>query len=162
MSKLALYTGLKADLLTITGVKHVALWRNNLERENVEQPFLFPAIFVQFMPSNYRDKGNLAKSQEYDMIVRLHICFESYKDEDTDVLTLVDSVWQKVHTARYGTFGKLVRRDEDQNFDHDNVQDYIQDYSTLGNDNITPIGTTTATLTPVLNPVTINTPDELT
>ena len=159
MSKLTLYNSLKTDLLAITGIKHVALWRNNLERENVENPFLCPAIFIDVLPSNYRDKGRLAVSQEYDLTVRLRIAFESYKDEDTDVLTLVDSVWQTVQNKQYSTFGKLLRRNEEQDFDHDNVQVYIQDYTTLGNDNQTQ-DTTTATLTPIIN-ATINTIDEI-
>jgi len=137
MSKLTLYNGIKADLEAITGIKHVALWRNQLERENEEQPFLYPAIFVEFLPSNYQDKGNKAQSQQYDLTVRLHICFESYEDEDTTILTLVDSVWQTVHKKQYGVFGQLLRRNEEQNFDHSNIQDYIQDYATLGNDNKT-------------------------
>jgi hypothetical protein len=137
MSKLTLYNGIKADLEAITGIKHVTLWRNQLERENEEQPFLYPAIFVEFLPSNYQDKGNKAQSQQYDLTVRLHICFESYEDEDTTILTLVDSVWQAIHKKQYGTFGQLLRRNEEQNFDHSNIQDYIQDYATLGNDNKT-------------------------
>jgi hypothetical protein len=149
MSKLTLYNSLKTDLEAISGIKHVALWRNNLERENEEIPFLFPVIFIEFLPSNYRDKGKGASSQEYDMVVRLHICFESYKDEDTDILTLTDLVWDTIHANQYGTFGKLLRRSEEQNFDHDNVQDYIQDYQTLGNDNLST-DTTTATLTPII------------
>ena len=159
MSKLTLYTSLKTDLEAISGIKHVALWRNNLERENVENPFLAPAIFVEYLPSVYRDKGKGASSQEYDLTVRLRIVFESYKDEDTDVLTLVDNVWQAVHTQQYGIFGKLLRRNEEQDFDHDNFQVYIQDYATLGNDNLTT-NTTTATLAPIIN-ATINTIDEI-
>lgn len=137
MSQLTLYTGLKADLTAISGVKYVALWNNQLERESEEQPFLYPAIFIEFLPSNFRDKGNKASSQEYDLTVRLHICFESYKDEDTDILTLKQNVWQTVHRKQYGVFGNLLRRNEEQNFDHPNIQDYIQDYATLGNDNYT-------------------------
>lgn len=137
MSQLILYTGLKSDLTAIAGIKHVALWNNQLERESEENAFLYPAIFIEFLPSNFRDKGNRASSQEYDMIVRLHICFESYKDEDTDILTLKQNVWQTVHRKQYGVFGNLLRRNEEQNFDHPNIQDYIQDYATLGNDNYT-------------------------
>jgi len=149
MSKLTLYNSLKTDLVAITGIKHVALWNNQLERENEENPFLYPAIFIEFLPSTFRDKGKFAVSQEYDMIVRLHVCFESYLDEDTTILTLLDSVWQTVHNKQYSTFGKLLRRNEEQNFDHPNVQVYIQDYATLGNDNKTT-DTTTATLAPVI------------
>lgn len=160
MSKLTLYNSLKNDLTTITGIKHVALWNNQIERESEEIAFLYPAIFIEFMPSNYRDKGKLAISQEYDMVVRLHVCFESYLDEDTSILTLLENVWQTVHNKQYGTFGKLLRRNEEQNFDHPNIQIYIQDYATLGNDNQTQ-NTVTATLTPVLNPVDIVAPNQL-
>jgi hypothetical protein len=149
MSKLTLYNSLKADLVAINGIKHVALWNNQLERENEENPFLYPAIFIEFLPSTFRDKGKYAVSQEYDMTVRLHVCFESYLDEDTTILTLLDNVWQTVHAKQYDIFGKLLRRNEEQNYDHPNVQVYIQDYATLGNDNKTT-DTTTATLAPVI------------
>ncbi len=134
MSKLTFYTSLKADLLTVEGVKYVGLWRNNLVREKEEIPNLFPAIYVELLQHSFVDLGNKAQVQNYDMTVRLHICFESYKDEDTAVLTLVDAVWQKMHKKQYGTFGELLRRNEEQNFDHDNVQDYTQDYTTKGRD----------------------------
>jgi hypothetical protein len=149
MSKLTLYNSLKTDLGAITGIKHVALWNNQLERENEENPFLYPAIFIELLPSTFRDKGKQAVSQEYDMTVRLHVCFESYLDEDTTILTLLDSVWQTVHNKQYSTFGKLLRRNEEQNYDHPNVQIYIQDYATLGNDNQN-LNTVTATLAPVI------------
>jgi len=64
-----------------------------------------------------------------------------------------------VHNKQYGTFGKLLRRNEEQNFDHPNVQDYIQDYATLGNDNQTQ-DTTTATLAPNLTTEIVK-PNEL-
>jgi hypothetical protein len=160
MSKLILYNGLKPDLQAITGIRTVFLWNNHLERENQEQPFLYPAIGIEFLPSNFRDKGRQATSQEYDMIVRLHILFESYEDEDVSILTITDNVWQVVQNKRYGTFGSLLRRNEEQNFDHPNVQDYIQDYATLGNDNQTQ-NLVDATLTPVLNPVELVKPNEL-
>lgn len=154
MSKLTLYNGLKADLETITDIKYVYLWNNQLANESKEIAFLYPAIFIEFMPSNYIDKGKQAISQQYEMIVRLRICFEEYKQTDVQILTLVDSVWQKIHNKRYGTFSSLLRRNEEQDYDHDNVQMYIQDYSTLGNDNQIE-NTITATLTPIIN-ATIN------
>jgi uncharacterized protein (DUF2225 family) len=159
MSKLTLYNSLKTDLTAISGIKKVFLWNNQLERESEENAFLYPAIGIEFLPSNYTDKGKLAVSQQYDLTVRLHILFESYKDEDTSILTLTDTVWQTVHNKQYGTFGKLLRRNEEQNFDHPNVQDYIQDYATLGNDNQTQ-NTTLETLTPNLT-TEIVAPDEI-
>lgn len=159
MSKLTLYNSLKTDLEAINGIKKVFLWNNQLERENEQNPFLFPAIGIEFLPSTYTDKGKLAVSQQYDLTVRLHILFESYLDEDATILTLADNVWQTVHNKQYGTFGKLLRRNEEQNFDHPNVQDYIQDYATLGNDNQTQT-TSTQLLTPNLT-TEIVAPDEI-
>ena len=141
MSKKLLYEGLKADLQTVSATKAngdtmtfamVALWRNNLQRESEEHPVRFPACFIEFLPSNYKDLSKAV--QQYDLTVRLHICFESYKDEDTDILELVEETFATIHKKQYEYFGNLLRRSEDQNFDHPNVQDYIQDYITLGKD----------------------------
>lgn len=135
MSKIILYEGVKADLLQVITTKGdgstmrfkvVELWRNLLQRENTEQPRLFPACFIEFLPSNYMEQSGGV--QNYDLTLRLHICFESYKDEDTDVLKLVDATYAAVQLKQYGYFAKLKRREETQDFDHDNVQDYMQDY----------------------------------
>jgi hypothetical protein len=107
--------------------KTVRMWRNELQREKEENNFpLLPACMIEFLPSNYSELSN--QVQEYDMTVRLHILFESYKDQDTDIFALVDATYATVQAKQYGTFGKMKRRNEEQNFDHDNVQDYMQDY----------------------------------
>jgi hypothetical protein len=135
VSKIALYEGIKADLMQVTALKgdntpmrfkKVELWRNNLQRETKEQAFLFPSCFVEFLPSNYMELSSGVQS--YDLTVRLHICFESYKDEDVDVLRLTDAVYAAMQGKQYSYFAKMKRRDETQDFDHDNVQDYMQDY----------------------------------
>lgn len=135
MSKQAIYTGLKPILEAVTAVradstimtvKYVGLWRNNLAREREEIPNQFPAIYLEFLPSNFME---LSKGvQSYDLMLRLHICFESYKDEDLDILELVDAVYRNTQFTQFGYANKLKRRNEEQNFDHPNVQDYIQDY----------------------------------
>ncbi len=135
MSKKELYTDIKTtleELKTTSVLKHVALWNNQPERENVENAFLYPAVFIEFVPSDYSDLSNGV--QQVFLTVRLHVCFESYKDEDIDVLDLADKVFQKMHTKQFGYYGKLLRRNEEQNFDHSNVQDYMIDFATMGND----------------------------
>ena len=144
MSKKLLYTGLKADLLTVTAqraaplsgstelkFKTVRMYRNELLRESEENNFPpLPACMIELLPSNYMELSNGV--QCYELTVRLHILFESYKDEDTDIFALVDQTYAKIQGKSYGNsvcaFGKMKRRNEEQNFDHDNVQDYIQDY----------------------------------
>ena len=141
MSKIALYNGIKTDLLnlpytkedeTTDTIKHVALWRNQIAREPEEIPFLYPAVFIEFLTSNYLESSSKAY-QELELTVRLHICFESYKDEDLDVLNLTQAVYSAMQLKNYaGTsayFGSMKRRNEEQNFDHPNVQDFMQDYS---------------------------------
>jgi hypothetical protein len=71
------------------------------------------------------------------MDVNIHIGFESYKTEDTAILTLKQNINAKLHTysavtSQYET--RLLRRSESQNFDHDNVQDYIITYRVTGKD----------------------------
>ena len=141
MSKIALYEGIKADLLNLPytkgdntedTIKHVALWRNQIVREPEEIPFLYPAVFIEFLTSNYLESSSKAY-QELEMTVRLHICFESYKDEDLDILRLTQTVYStmqlKAYSSSMGYFGVMKRRNEEQNFDHPNVQDFMQDYS---------------------------------
>jgi hypothetical protein len=135
MSKQAIYAGLKPILEAVTAirgdksvmtVKYVGVWRNNLQMEREEIPNQFPAIYIEFLPSNFME---LSKGvQSYDLTTRLHICFESYKDEDLDVLELVDAVYRDTQFTQFGYSNKLKRRNEEQDFNHPNVQDYIQDY----------------------------------
>lgn len=134
--KETLYNGIKTDLTnldyvkadgTIERLKHVALWRNQIAREKEEIPFNYPAVFVEFLSSSYMESSSKAY-QELTMTVRLHICFESYKDEDLDILRLTQAVYGKMQLAQYDTCGNMKRRNEEQNFDHPNVQDFMQDY----------------------------------
>lgn len=153
MSKVDLYTGIKTDLATIATTKAngdamvfktIQLWRENLINENIEQPFLYPACFIEYLTSDYMElSGGL---QSFDLTVRLHICFESFKDEDTDILRLVDAVYAKMQLKQYSTYGKMKRRNEDQNFNHDMRQDYMQDYWIGKANDFGAVDTTTAVL----------------
>lgn len=134
--KETLYNGIKTDLTdldyvkadgTVDRLKHVALWRNQIAREREEIPFNYPAVFIEFLSSSYMESSSKAY-QELTMTVRLHICFESYKDEDLDILRLTQAVYGKMQLAQYDTCGNMKRRNEEQDFDHSNVQDFMQDY----------------------------------
>lgn len=136
MSKVLLYNSLKTLLESVTTTrddngdvmrfKKVELWANQLDKMEQDNAFLLPACFIEFLPSDYNELSNGVQS--YDLTVRLHICFESYKDTDTEVLKLAEATYFKVQGKQYGYFGKFKRRNETQNFDHDMVQDYQQDY----------------------------------
>ena len=132
MTKSDLFSNLKPVLKAISGIKNVALWNNQPANEPKENAFLYPAVFLEFMPTEYRPLLNGV--QEYDQILRLHICFESYKDEDITILDLTQEVFKAVHFWQNGYDTKLIRVAEEPNYDHDNVQDFMQDYAYLGKD----------------------------
>ena len=140
MSKTIIYTGIKTALTDLSYtktdgstdyVKTIALWRNQLERESEEIPFLYPAVFVEFLTSNYME-GSSKAYQTMEMTVRLHICFESYLTEDLDILILCQQIYSALQLKSfYSTTmhcGTMKRRSEEQNFDHPNIQDFIQSY----------------------------------
>lgn len=152
MSQLVVFNELKQRLKTIQGIKHVALWNNQFEREREENAFLFPCCFIEFNNSNFKDLLNGV--QQFDSIVTIHLGFESYKDEDTFILQLKQDVYKAVHTVTCGVSAtKLLRTEERQNFDHDNIQDYQIDFKTTIKDaDASTIGTQSATVTPILIP----------
>lgn len=142
MSQLAIFTQLKTTLSAISGIKHVALWNNQYANESQENAFLYPCVFIQFTPTEFRDLTK--KVQQQDCTVTLHIGFESYKDEDTDILTLKQTIYAAIHGLQIGLDNsKLLRVDERQNFDHSNIQDYEIDFKTTIKDaDAITIGTT--------------------
>lgn len=136
MSKITLYNGIKTALNglgydkadgTTDTLKTVALWRNQIQRENVEIPFLYPAVFIEFLPTGYME-GSSQAHQSVNMTVRLHVCFETYKTEDLDILLLTQAVYSAIQLKQWGLWGKMKRRNEEQDFDHSNIQDFMQDY----------------------------------
>jgi len=149
MSQLVVYSELKTALSTIQGLKTIGLWNNQFERENEENSFLYPCCFIEFNNSNFKDL--LQGVQQFDSVLTLHLGFESYKDEDTFILQLKQDVYKVVHTLQCGvSASKLLRVEERQNFDHDNVQDYQTDYKTTIKDSDASPSNLTATPTLLL------------
>lgn len=129
-----LYTEIRTELEAINGIKYVRLWNNQFERENVNEAFQFPCCLIEFEPTECRDLLNGV--QQYDFIVCIHLGFESYKTEDTDILDLKQSVFVKLgnYNSTTGMFSILSRESETQNFDHDNIQDYQIRFKVTGKD----------------------------
>lgn len=130
--QLALYNELKARIETLPKMKYVRLWNNQFEREDVNVSFNYPCCFIEFSDINYID--DLNGRQRVNMTVNLHIGFESYKTEDTDILQLKQDVNALVHFWSTENNTKFLRRSEMQNFDHTNIQEYIISYGVTGFD----------------------------
>ena len=63
-----LFNLIKTDLVALTGIKHVALWNNQLANERQENPFLYPAIFIEFTNDNFNGLTNGV--QQWDLLVK--------------------------------------------------------------------------------------------
>ena len=159
--KLILYNGLKTILEGVTvnradtglpmTFRKVEMWANQLDKMHEDNAFLCPAAFPEFLTSNYMELSN--GLQSYDLTVRLHLIFESYKDVDVEIWTLADATYRAVQGKQFGYFAKMKRREETQNFDHDMVQDYMIDFDCgkakeYPNNNLVEAEITTLTVIP--------------
>ena len=130
--QLTLYNALKTRLEAITALKYVALWNNQFEREDVNVSFNYPCAFIEFTDISYVD--DLQLRQRCAMTVNIHVGFESYKTEDTSILTLKQTINLALHGKSLPNITKMLRRSETQNFDHTNIQEYIIGYEITGLD----------------------------
>ena len=130
--QLAIYNALKARISTLQSLKYVALWNNQFEREDVNVPFNYPCCFIEFPAADYIE--NLQGQQQGTMTIALHLGFESYKTEDTDILQLKQDLNQLVHGWSTPYNSKFLRRSEVQSADHTNVQEFIITYTMQGFD----------------------------
>ena len=130
--QLAIYNDLKQRISTLAALKYVALWNNQFEREDVNVPFGYPCCFIEFADTTYVDDLNLR--QRGTLQINIHLGFESYKTEDTDILQLKQDLNELIHGWSTPNNTKFLRRSETQNFDHTNIQDYIISYQVTGLD----------------------------
>jgi hypothetical protein len=130
--QLAIYNALKARISTLQSLKYVALWNNQFEREDVNVPFNYPCCFIEFPAADYIE--NLQGQQQGTMTIALHLGFESYKTEDTDILQLKQDLNQLVHGWSTPYNSRFLRRSEVQSNDHTNIQEFIITYTMQGFD----------------------------
>ena len=130
--QLAIYNQLKARISTLQSLKYVALWNNQFEREDVNVPFNYPCCFIEFSNADYIE--NLQGQQQGTLSINLHLGFESYKTEDTEVLQLKQDLNALVHNWSTPYNSRFLRRSEVQSFDHTNIQEFIITYTMQGFD----------------------------
>jgi hypothetical protein len=152
--QLAIYNQLKARISTLQSLKYVALWNNQFEREDVNVPFNYPCCFIEFPSADYIE--NLQGQQQGTLSIALHLGFESYKTEDTDILQLKQDLNALIHGWSTPYNSRFLRRSEIQSADHTNIQEFIITYTMQGFDYSAMDGPTTEVLVTTL--VTNNSP----
>lgn len=128
MSQVVIYNELKT-LLLANGFKHVDIWRNQFDNEDKENAFLFPCAFIEFNNSQFVNL--LQDVQLYDCFITIHSGYQSFKDEDIEILTLEQLVQSKVHYYMPSTTcGKLLRTGIVENEDYGNLRDLKIEFKT--------------------------------
>ena len=143
-----LYTALRSHIETQLGdrIKYVRLFNNQFIRSNGAKPdqqgFRYPCVFIEFRDPTFSDLSQGV--QAFDTVIRLHLGFESYKDEDIEVLQLKQDLYKAVQLFQQDYHSKLTRITQSQDFNHNNIQIYTTDYKVHGKDyTATPNYTTT-------------------
>lgn len=144
-----LYIALKAQIEEqIPAIKKVGLFNNQfkhlLRDKPNENPFQFPAVFIEMNPFNFCE--NTFGLQNYDLNLTTHLGFKSHETDDLDILTIKQDLYQVVQRFRQGYFDKLIRKDEEPDFDHGSIQVYRTIYKTHGKD-YSKVAQANATLT---------------
>ena len=139
--QLAIYNALKARISTLQDLKYVALWNNQYEREDVNVAFGYPNCFIEFPDAQYLD--NLQGQQQGTLQINLHLGFESYKTEDTEILQLKQDLNTLIHGWSTPYNSRFLRRSEVQSNDHTNIQEFIITYTMQGFDYSAMNGPTT-------------------
>ena len=127
--KKELYTDIKSRLETELGasIKHIALWNSQLDNEERETPFRFPALFIEFTNITYRSEG--FGTQKLDLEFAIHCAF-SQLIKDIDLLDIVDNVVFALHGHSFDYSTNIRRLSEEQDSNHDRVRDWIINFAT--------------------------------
>ena len=127
-----LYSEIRTKLESITDFKYVRMWNNQFERENENEAFLYPCAFIEFEEVETTDLLN--NIQHFEVTLAIHIGFESYLTEDLTIFDLKQKVYETLgaFTSASGFFIKFKWISDKQNFDHDNIQEYVMTFKVTG------------------------------
>lgn len=151
-----LYIALKKEInKKLPKIKTVGLFNNQFESENKENAFLYPCVFIQFQPNDFKDLS--MGVQQFEMTITAHLGFESYKDEDVEILEIKQELYKVMQRFQDGYFSMMTRVAERPNYNHDNIHVYETDYKVTGKDFTADTrNTKEKSLTPVVTTSVVN------
>ena len=117
------YSNIKSRLETKLGdeIKHIALWNSQIDNEQTEKPFRFPALFLEFTNIDFRSETSGV--QKCDLEFTIHCCFSQLID-DIDLLDTFQNVASALHLYSDDYFSAITRVSEQMDPDHDRVIDW--------------------------------------
>jgi hypothetical protein len=118
-------------------IKTIDLWNNQWANLATEKPFLFPCIFIEFMPIQWRSVGGGV--QVTDAVITLHIGSKtnaSSRDGNSEQSTYlkhlraIDAVHALVTGwgTETGYMGSFTRIGSTQDHDHDDIIAHLEVY----------------------------------
>lgn len=124
--------------------KHFDLWNQQVEFIEQETPFQTPAVFVEFLPLQWRTLGN--RVQDADLTTRLHIVTEWHSltadytpDEEQELalayLDIVDSVVAALQGFSAPNTNTWMRTKTIPNHNHERFVDSVEEYICKVTDN---------------------------
>lgn len=141
-----LYNALKSELETkLTWLKHVDLYNSQMDNEDVEIAFDYPAIFIEFANISYTDLTQGVQIGDFD--VNIHLTVTSLERTHLDILQKKQEVHSVVHYFQSSYNTKMLRRSESIATNHSNVMEYVITYHVTGKDfTASKLPTTEATI----------------
>ncbi|NRA59207.1 MAG: hypothetical protein HRU13_13935 [Phycisphaerales bacterium] len=128
MSKKKLFEDLKIHVITqVPKVKTFNRWNSQIFNEENEDPFEFPAVFFEYLELNWNDRGD--SIQDAEGVLRIHIAYEQYIVDELDVFDLISEVFVAINGFSAEYLNELRRINEFENTDHDNVSEWLMDFS---------------------------------
>lgn len=119
-----------------SGVRHFSLWNENITDLEKENGYSFPAVFVEFEPFKWEQRGNGAKSAT--IRVRLHIVTETladpsdgsqYQTDALEHLDTIDNVVDAVSGLAGEGFNRFQHVETIPDHNHDQIQHDIEVFS---------------------------------
>lgn len=128
MSKKIAYSEIKAKLEEITTLKTVRLWNNQVDNDNKEIAFDYPAVFVEFPAIEWESRSYGNQIGVVD--VTLYICQKEFRKENINFFDLIDEVYLKIQGFSSEVISsEMQRTNEEQDTEHGNIIIWKQTYS---------------------------------
>ena len=164
-----LYLDLQTDLSEIKNnegksiFEHFDLWNQNVDFLEQDTPFARPAVFVEFMPIQWKTIGN--KVQEASLIIKLHIVTDWYEgtakynpgqSTALDYLDLPDKVIASLQNITVNGSSSLTRTLSVINHNHSKYLDSVEEYMAYIKDTSAVKIPTIMAAKPTIKIITIN------
>lgn len=116
------YDTMKTKLQTISDIKHVGRWKNQIEGNKIAAT---PAVFIEIPLITYNGMSNKLQSADNVQVV-LHLVMKKYTTEDTDD-SVMYTLSQKIYNVLQNT-DNIERLNESLDVTYENIEDFQLTY----------------------------------